>query len=642
MMIALRQKFKSHAADHRDIGRLPALGLMTGILLLAFALGARGLNLDPIWADELSSVTSFGVFDPPYGPAEVIASLRQYSTDQAPLYFVLNAIWFQVAGISQFALRLPSAFAGVLMLASLYRFVEYTINRRAAVMSVLLMSTNAFVLLYFHDMRLYTMFMLLAVIHSWFFWRLTGDSRSSWISWFLLVLTTALLFYTHNFAVILLLGLGICHLLFYKRSRRWFHVVAGWALGVAVFLPYAPVVITGLGYNQRYTANPLAAAEVIELLAKLLVNGQTLLWLPILVAITLAIWRTRNVWAISTIVVAVVMVAAILLINWRFNLITANRLRYFLIAWFLIVGSFAFGLTSIPHWRIVSIAFTLFWIVSGFQFHQSGDVIQYAGLMARDRVYPPLHDYVYHLNGNTETNDYLLGFSPSDRVNRVSRNSSNSISDYYLKAQLGIDGYFLHSHLKRYRLERDVRDILTAHPQVLLAFDPSDEPRNYARTFEIIAADYIPCAVLVDNPDLHIQRYAHPVLGCDNAATTVEYDNGIRVLDYAAQLDEQNERLQVLTWWEVPDESMLDQFNISLQIITSDWRNLRQVDRHLYDKIAPWNVIELSTVDLPAGDYRLMLILYERDSLEKVYGLTLPSGDSTNMQTLLAFAIGDQ
>ena len=30
------------------------LALMTAILLLAFALGAGGLNLDPIWADELA------------------------------------------------------------------------------------------------------------------------------------------------------------------------------------------------------------------------------------------------------------------------------------------------------------------------------------------------------------------------------------------------------------------------------------------------------------------------------------------------------------------------------------------------------------------------------------------------------------
>ena len=69
----------------------------------------------------------------------------------------------------------------------------------------------------------------------------------------------------------------------------------------------------------------------------------------------------------------------------------------------------------------------------------------------------------------------------------------------------------MHTHERRYRLERDVRDILAARPQVLL-YDPSDEPRNYAKTFEIINEDFIPC--LSDNPDLHIQRYTHPVLGC--------------------------------------------------------------------------------------------------------------------------------
>ena len=31
---------------------------MVLIILLAFALGAHGLNLDPIWADETASVTA--------------------------------------------------------------------------------------------------------------------------------------------------------------------------------------------------------------------------------------------------------------------------------------------------------------------------------------------------------------------------------------------------------------------------------------------------------------------------------------------------------------------------------------------------------------------------------------------------------
>ena len=550
-----------------------------------------------------------------------------------------------MAGISQFALRLPSALAGLLMLASLYRFVEYAISRRAAVMSALLMSTNAFVLLSFHDIRMYTMLMLLAVVHCWFFWRLTNNHLVSRMTWFSFVLSTALLLYTHYFAVVLLLGLGFCLLLFVEKSRRWFHVVAGWALGALVFLPFVPVVFTGLRFVQVGTVNPIATAEVIELLVKLLANGQTLLWLPILAAVSLAIWRTRGAEIWRLLLIAFVMVAAILLINWRFNLITANRLRYFLIPWFLFSTTFAFGLTAIPYWRIVSTSFALVWIVSGILFHFSGEAVQYAGLMSRVQDIPPLQDYVYYLDGKFERNDFLIGFSANDSVNQVSLPyRSRSMSDYYLKAQLGIDGIFLHASLKRYRLERDVRDILAAHPHVLLAYDPSDEPRNYAKTFEIINEDYIPCAVLVDNEDLHIQRYAHPVLGCENEATSIEYDNGIKILDYAAHFDEVNERIQVLTWWEVPDESMLDQFNISLQIITSDWQNLRQVDRHLYDDIVPWNVIELATEDLPAGEYRLVLILYERDSLKKVNGQAefTQRRVRLDLQTLMSFSIGDR
>ena len=638
-MTQQQRKDKSNSVDQSDIGRLTMLALMTGILLLAFALGARGLNLGPIWADELASVTFFGAFDPPFNAAQVVESLQTYSPDQAVLYFILGATWSNYAGFSQFALRLPSALAGVLMIASLYCFVEYAINRRAAVIAALLMSTNSFVILYFHDIRYYTMLMWLAIIHSWLYWRLSRCKRVTWRTWLFFALTTSLLLYTHNFAVILFLGLGMCHLLNVKRSRRWILVVAGWVLGALVFLPYAPQVVAGLGFNQGHTVNPLSTTEVIELLAKLLVNGHTLLWLPLLASFALTLWRGRNAAILRVLIVAMVMVVAILLINWRFNLITMTRLRYFLIAWFLIVTLFAYGITSIPQWRSVSAVFVLLWMVAGFQFERLGEVVQYAGLMARDRAYPPLHDYVFRLDGKTKQNDFLVGFTDDDRVSRVSPNSSNSTSDYYLQVQLGIDGYFLHSHLKRYRLESDVKEILAAHPQVLLAHNPSNQPLNYARTLEYVTQDFIPCTVLVDNSDLHIQRYVHPVLGCEHDAASVKYENGIQILDHAAHFDAEAERIQVFTWWDVPDENMLDQYNISLQIITPDWQNLRQIDRHLYNNIVPWNVTELSTVDLPEGEYDLILVLYRRDSGERIQGLEVASEEVAKFFSLRGFII---
>ena len=610
------------------------------ILLLAFAFGANGLNYDPIWADELASITFMGVFDPPYSLSQVVESVRQYSPDHTPLYFFLGALWGQIAGWSQFSLRFLSLVAGVLMIAWLYRFAADVVNRRTAVVAALLMSTSAFAILYFHDIRMYTMLMCLGIVHSWLYWRLAHGFRVTRLIWLLFVVTTSALFYTHNFSAILFAGLGVHHLMFVKKSRRWWRIMIGWALGALSFLPYAPLVVAGLRFNQRITVNPLATPEVAELFAYLMVNGFIWLWLPILLTIGYALWLRRQPAILRLMIVALFMIVAILLISWRFNVITITRLRYFLIVWFAIVILFAFGLSSMPGWRITTGMFLLFWCLAGYQFGRSGEVIKYAGLMARDRLYPPLHEYVFYLLSKTKSQDYLVGFSTEERVSRVSPNSSHSTADYYLKAQLGIDGTFLHATLKRYRLEQDVRDILREHPHVLLAHDPSDVPLNYAKTLEIIQEGYLPCTILVDNPNLLIQRYVSQVMECEHEPAPIEYDNGITIADRFARYVPESEVLQILTWWEVADEQMLEEYNISMQILTPDWRNVRQTDRHLYDNLLPWNVIELPTEGLPPGDYNLMLILYHRDSGEKVEGVDLATGEVGKILPLLTFTIG--
>ena len=140
--------------------RKVAVGAITIILLLAFALGrARAESRTRIWADELASITFMGAFDPPFSPTQVLTSVQKFSPDQAPLYFILGAYWAQMVGWSQFAIRSLSLLWGVLMVAGLYRFAHDVFNMRVALVAALLMSTNSFVILYFHDIRMYTMLM---------------------------------------------------------------------------------------------------------------------------------------------------------------------------------------------------------------------------------------------------------------------------------------------------------------------------------------------------------------------------------------------------------------------------------------------------------------------------------------------------
>ena len=637
-------KSKWQASQNGSISSRTGLMLMTLVLLLAFALGADGLNADVIWVDELYSVSNMGAFNPPYSPAQIIDSITKHSPAQVPLFYLLGAGWAQIAGWSQFSLRLFSVLVGVLMLAWLYRFAADAVNRRTAVVAALLMSTTAFVILYFHEIRMYTMLMCLGIVHSWLYWRLAHNFRITRLTWVLFVLTTYLLFYTHNFSSVLFAGLGIHHLLFVRRSRRWLTILIGWGLGAVLFLSYVPFVIDGLSYASD---NPRAAStlEVVGSFAHLMVNGFDFLWLPFILLFGYALYRKRTpviVWLLS---VALLMILGLLFVNWQFQFIKLSRIRYFLLVWPLLTIVFAYGLTSAPRWPVVTIVFMLLWSIAGCQLGRSIKIYDYAGVRSDIRTYPPLHRYVDGIKGKTWYKDYLIGFSNVWwRVNR-DRKHGWSFADYYLKAQLGIDGVFMETGhegstitKRAWEIRRDVRWILDEHPYFLFAYDPGNKPPNADIALDIIHEDYIPCKVVVNKPDLLIQRYVHSVMDCNHQPAPMEYGNGIKVIDRFARYVPESEALQILTWWEVADEGLLDEYNVSLQITTSDWQNVRQEDRHLYE-LPPWDVIELSTEGLPPGDYRVMVIVYDRETNKKVSGTDLTSGQSTDIFPILTFAI---
>ena len=128
-------------------------------------------------------------------------------------------------------------------------------------------------------------------------------------------------------------------------------------------------------------------------------------------------------------------------------------------------------------------------------------------------------------------------------------------------------------------------------------------------------------------------------MACGHEPAPIAYENGIKVIDRAARYVPESNLVQVLTWWEVEDEQLLYEYNVSMQIITPDWQNARQEDRHLYE-LPPWDVIELSTEGLPPGDYRLMMILYHRDTGEKASGTDLTTGEKAKIWPVLSFTIG--
>ena len=632
-------KSEWQVSQNDSISNRTGLMLMMLVLLLAFALGADGLNADVIWLDELYSVSDMGVFNPPRSPAQIISAIRGHN-NHVPLFFLLGAGWAQLAGWSQFALRFMSLVSGVLMIAWLYRLAADAVNRRTAVAAALLMSTNAFAILYFHELRMYALLMLLAVMHSGLYWRLAHGFRVTRLTWFLFILTAAMLLYTHNYAIIVFAGLGGYHLLFVSKSRRWLNIMLAWGVGALLFLPYAPLwiedllqysLVSSIDNTQTPPLNLGASLRVVAAFAYLWVNGFHLLWLALILSFGCALRQRRNPTILRLLVIALIMMALWLAVR-QFTSLPTDRMRYSLILWFPFFILFAYGLTSVPRWRLVTTLFLLLWSAAGYQLSRSAEILDYAD-GSEARLYPPLYEYLYHLEHKANAADYLIGFTS------LMRTGWWSPANYYLQAQPGLDGVFLSASRRRYQLESDVKAILDEHPYVLLAYNPADPSPNADKTLKIMRQEgYIPCAVIMNKPDWQARRYVNQVMDCDHQLMPIEYDSGFKVIDRFARYVPESEVLQILTWWEVVDEDLLDEYNVSMQIVPPDWRNVRQEDRHLYE-LPPWNVIELSTEGLPPGDYRLMMILYHRDTGEKVSGLDLTSGEAGNILPLLAFTI---
>ncbi len=615
-----------------------ALSLMSLILLLAFALGLSGLNADVIWADELSSLAHMGAFDPPHTPKQILESISLRARDHVPLYFLLGAGWSHLAGWSQFSMRYPSLLAGIAMIASLYGYARAAVDKRTALIAAFLMASNAFALVYFHEIRGYTLLLLFATIHSWLYWRINRGARNLRLLWTLFVVSGSAMLYTHVFGLIMLVSLGASQVILEGRSRFTKMLMTGWVAILVIFSPLLWTMLSG-AITWGETERAVLAAELAETLIALLSNGLEVVIIPLMLHLVYQHWRKRYPAITRLLLLTALLGIAYVLISWMFDLLTLSRMRYFLLLWFPCMILFAYSISLLSRSILIILVIVVVWVIAGVSLGRTGQILQYAGISAQSGKYPPLQLYRSSLQGKVSYGDFLVGFTESLSVNGKREGYDWSVSDYYLDAQLGIDGEFLHTHLKRYRLSEDTRDILKAHPQILLAHDPSDVPLNYARTRAIVSEVLAPCDMLVDEPDLSIRKYAHPVMGCNHQSAAIQFENGIRLIDRAVAFDPEVQRIRALTWWDVPDDEMLNQFNISLQIINSDWRNIQQSDHHLYSGLVPWSVTELSTADLPPGDYQLVLILYNREGGSKVLGVDESSGESAGILPLQLLSI---
>ena len=243
------------------------LGVLVGILLLAFALRAGGLLSESLWIDEGYSLA--------LAQTRALEIVRGTAADQhPPLYYLLLGAWLrlgrpQLALQAIFLVRYLSVLIGTLGVAAGAWCGRELLGKEAGLATALLLAVSPMHVWYSQEARMYILLALLVTLSAGMVWRLVHGRRG----WAVYGLVTVLALYTHYFAAFVIVAENVLVLawlvwvrvarqpvgtsrLGWPFYRRWLGVQA--ALGLC-FSPWLPVAVYQTRYHQmRWLAPPRA------------------------------------------------------------------------------------------------------------------------------------------------------------------------------------------------------------------------------------------------------------------------------------------------------------------------------------------------------------------------------------------------
>jgi 4-amino-4-deoxy-L-arabinose transferase-like glycosyltransferase len=612
---------------------------MVFVLLLTFALGSAGINADVIWYDELTSIGHAGGLTGLSSPHEVVESIVKRSPKHAPLFFELTAGWGNMVGWHHATIRILSLYFGVITIAWIYRIGKDFVNWRVGFWGALVLGTNVFWVEYYHEIRMYTLQIALIMMMMWHYLHLSSSAKPTrWCHWLGLIFSATASLYTQPFSFFAHVAIGIYHLFIVAKDRRWLNIALAFLSVGILFIPWLPVTYLGVSTKFDTGTSAMVLQEAVAVFVRLFSNGN---WLILIVPLGIAVWQlrqresrqqTKPIWILTILIIGL-----LLIINEAIGLIPLRRARYFFVSWGLLSLIIGIGLAWFRQWWIALLIWVVF-MTSGFALRNAEDYQDYQGTVFAVNFYPPMHDYIIALKDKIRPHDYVVGFTEANFVNRRGKHGK-STGDYYMETLLGHDGTFIPSYFDDDELEPDVPEKLTNNPYLLLTYNPLEMPENFDSVLTIIEEDYEGCDIVVDDIDLFVQRYVHQSLECDREYEPIVFENGVTIVDKDVQYDASTDTVRILTGWEVANEQLLYEYNVSLQIVTGDWKNMGQTDRHLHDDLLKWYVADLPTQDLPAGDYRVMVIIYHRDTGEKVTGTDSITGETATILPITVFTI---
>ncbi len=251
-----------------SISRRRALLVLLGLTGLAFALRVIQLDGQSLWRDEVDALR-FAT-----QPLPSLLAMFRKPGENGPLFFLGLRPWLALVGQSEFALRIPSAFAGTLAVPLTYVLVRRLTaglgrseggdraSPTVALVAALFMATGPYLVWYGQEAKMYAL--LSAVVPLILLLAFDVARRGGAWRWAALYVLTAASCYLHLLAVLAIPVQALWLLILPSgpsaRARRLKALV----FLAALILPYLPLAFWQIGLLQ---APPVRAGQPIASLS---------------------------------------------------------------------------------------------------------------------------------------------------------------------------------------------------------------------------------------------------------------------------------------------------------------------------------------------------------------------------------------
>ncbi|MCY3863801.1 MAG: glycosyltransferase family 39 protein [Chloroflexi bacterium] len=611
------------------------------VLLLVTALCARQLDLVSPGFDEFQLMTEAGLVggasdSPPDGMATEVGR----SGSQSKLYVILLDLWRSVAGREIAILRLLSVFTGLLSLALILRLSRDFVAPVAGLLALIVLASNAFYNFYYANTGMYPLLMLAGAWTLWLYLRLYQRERLVKRSDYLaFAAACAALVGAHAFGVFPLIAIGAYHLLHARKDGRWLRIALSVGVGLLLSTPSLSVLVTP-GISQTDAISQTEGSDlgqVLGALHELGFNGSGIL-VPTVVAGLILGWRRRSLALARPMLVGLYFLIIFSLVALLNESLESDTARFTFGAWppFILVA--AGGLFGLYCWRRWLAIVVVLWIAAGASYQQVAD--WGAFIVERETAFAqPAWHIVSRMAQQSQPSAPILTYlvDPA-RLHSLVYGDYPQSRHYFADQDLELVAAEDFDTFRNYVFQHN-----HAEPFVKVMYQQStlDAIRNEGPDSLLLWANYLPCERQVIGVDTVLTLYAWRALGCqERPALAAAETDLIRYEFYGATVEMGESQILFVHRWTALESFPRERYNLSHQLISADWERVAQLDPPLMEEGGLRQfAIDISVA--PAGNYRLMAILYDNQTNERFDWIGNPS-QPTSMLALADVEIPEE